>query len=98
MLVSRESSMDKTLFNSTLPVIVTDLQQASSQTRVKQIAVRQAKSMPMAIPQIAAAQGLGPRRGSLDPSFLRDSLASSSSSLESEVHPEIQSYYGGSVE
>jgi hypothetical protein len=97
MLVSRESSMDKTLFNSTLPVVITDLQLGSSQLRAIQTAARQDKSTPMASPQIAAAQGPGPARGALNPSFSRDSLASTSS-LESEVHPEIQSYHRRGLE
>ncbi|KAH9007860.1 hypothetical protein EDB83DRAFT_2532460 [Lactarius deliciosus] len=36
ILVNREASMDKTLFNSTLPVIITDLPQSSSQFRENQ--------------------------------------------------------------
>ena len=99
ILVSREASMDKTLFNSTLPVIITDLQQASSQFRASQTAARRAKSTPMAGFQFAsaAAKGLHPTRGSLDSSLSQDSLASSST-LESDVDPEIQSDHRGSVE
>jgi len=43
ILVNREASMDMTLFNSTLPVIITDLQleQASSHFRASQTAARQ---------------------------------------------------------
>ena len=89
ILVNREASMDKTLFNSTLPVIITDLQQASSHFRASQIAARQPKSMPVADLQFTAAQEPGPMRDSLDPSSLRDSLASSSS-LTPEVDPEIR--------
>jgi hypothetical protein len=87
ILVSREASMDKTLFNSTLPVIVTNLQQTSTQFRISQIAARQAKSTPVASPQISDAQGPLPTRRSLNPSFSQDSVASSSS-LESDVDPE----------
>ncbi|KAH8980149.1 hypothetical protein EDB86DRAFT_3088116 [Lactarius hatsudake] len=78
ILVNRESSMDKTLFNSTLPVIITDLQQASSQFRAGQTAARQVKSTdrPMASLQLAAAQGPRPTRDSLDSSSL-GSLSSS---------------------
>jgi hypothetical protein len=64
--------MDKTLFNSTLPVIITELVQASSH------AARQAKSTPMASFQIAPEQGQP--RGSLDSSLSSlDSLTSRSS-------------------
>jgi hypothetical protein len=87
--------MDMTLFNSTVPVITTELQQASSHFRGSQTAFRRARSTLMASPQIA--QGPRPLRGSLDPSLSRDSLASSSS-LESDVDLEIQSYHRGSVE
>ena len=91
--------MDKTLFNTTLPVVITDLQQASSQLRPTQIAARQAKSKRMDDLQFSAAQWPRTTRGSLPQSFSRDSLASSSSSLESEVHPDILSYpRAGSLE
>lgn len=98
ILVSREASMDKTLFNSTLPVIITNPQQASTPLRTSQTAARQVKSMPMASLQIADAQGLLPTtRGSLNPSFSQDSLASNLS-LEFDVDPENQSNPESSVE
>jgi hypothetical protein len=97
ILVSREASMDKTLFNSTLPVIITNLQQTSVQLRTSQTTARQVKSTPVADLQIADAQGPFPTRGSLNPSFSQDSLASSSS-LESDVDPESQSNPGVGVE
>ncbi|KAI9456054.1 hypothetical protein BJY52DRAFT_609374 [Lactarius psammicola] len=97
IIVSREASMDKTLFNSTLPVIVTDLQQASSQSRANQTAARQAKSTPMASFPFAAAQGPHPTRGSLDPSLSQDSLTSSSRP-EPDVDPEIRLENGSGVD
>jgi hypothetical protein len=81
--------MDKTLFNSTLPVIITDLQQASSHFRGGETAARQPKSTPMASLQFTAVHEPGPMRGSLDLSSSRDSLASSSSP-EPEGDPDIQ--------
>ncbi|KAI9456051.1 hypothetical protein BJY52DRAFT_1151321 [Lactarius psammicola] len=94
ILVSREASMDKTLFNSIPPVIVTDLQQASG---ASQTAARQAKSSPpMTNFQFATAQGPRLTRDSLDPSLSQDSL-SSCLSAESDVDLEIQSDYRGSV-
>ncbi|KAH9052654.1 hypothetical protein EDB87DRAFT_1716837 [Lactarius vividus] len=90
ILVNQEASMDKTLFNSTLPVIVTDsdLQQASSQFRAGQTAARQAKSIPGASLHFAPARG--PWRG---PHSSRSSLASSSTqdSLTSISNPELDS-------
>ncbi|KAI9456050.1 hypothetical protein BJY52DRAFT_608952 [Lactarius psammicola] len=95
ILVSREASMDKTVFNQTLPVIINDLQQASPQFRASQIAVRQVRSTPVASLQFAAPLGSRPTRGSLDPSLPQDSLASISSP-ESDIDIEIQSDHGGS--
>ncbi|KAH9024884.1 hypothetical protein EDB85DRAFT_1985652, partial [Lactarius pseudohatsudake] len=92
ILVSREASMDKTLFNSTLPVITTDLQQASSQFRAGQTAARQVKSTdpPMASLQLAAAQGPRPTRDSLDSSSSLGSLSFSSSSVpRADVDPDL---------
>ncbi|KAH9007863.1 hypothetical protein EDB83DRAFT_2532463 [Lactarius deliciosus] len=100
ILVSREASMDKTLFNSTLPVIITDLQQASSQFRVGQTAARQVKSTdpPMASLQLAAAQGPRPTRDSLDSSSSLGSLSFSSSSVpRADVDPEVPSENGTGV-
>jgi len=91
ILVSREASMDKTLFNSTIPVIITDLQQASAQFAPHQV------KTPMTGPQIADAQGQRPTRGSLDPSFLQDSLASNPVP-DPGVDPAIRSNQGGSAE
>lgn len=85
VLVNREATMDKTLFNSTLPVVITDLQQASSHSRA---AARQAAKSTtptgMASLQLAAAHRPRPShtaRGSssLRSSSSRDTLASSSS-------------------
>ncbi|KAI9433156.1 hypothetical protein H4582DRAFT_2131786 [Lactarius indigo] len=56
VLVSREASMDKTVFNQTLPVVITDLQQASSHFAANQTASRQAKSTHMTSLQFASAQ------------------------------------------
>ena len=99
IVVSREASMDKSLFNSTLPVIITDLQQASSQFRASQTAARQAKSTPMASFQVAAAKGPHPMRGPPDPSSSQDSRAlASSSSPEPDADPEIQLENGDGVE
>jgi outer membrane protein TolC len=89
--------MDKTLFNSTLPVIITDLQQASSHFRADQTAARQAKSTPMESLRFTAAYERGPTRGSLDSSSSRDSLASSSS-LAPDVDPEIRLENSGRVD
>jgi len=88
ILVNQEASMDKTLFNSTLPVIITDLKPASSHFR--------AKSTPMAS-QFTAAHESGPTRGSLDSSRDSESLASSSSP-EPEVDPDIRLENGGCVD
>ena len=87
--------MDMTIFNSTTPVVTTDLQQTSSHFRASQTAAL--NSTPMGSPQIAAAYGPRPVRGSLDLSLSRDILAFGSS-LESDVDPETQSYRRGSVE
>lgn len=78
ILVDREASMDKTLFNSTL-------QRASSHFIANPTAARQlkAKSTPMAGFQMAE-QGPLPTWRSLNPPFLLDSLTSSSSP-ESDV-------------
>jgi hypothetical protein len=83
ILVDRESSMDKTLFNSTLPVIITELKPASSHV------ARQAKSTPMASFQIASAQGQS--RGSIDSSLSSLDSLTSRSTPESEFNsdPEI---------
>ncbi|KAI9430480.1 hypothetical protein H4582DRAFT_2103756 [Lactarius indigo] len=54
ILVSREASMDKTLFNSTLPVVITDLHQASSQFRANQTADHPTKSTSAASFQCVA--------------------------------------------
>ncbi|KAH9015144.1 hypothetical protein EDB83DRAFT_2520625 [Lactarius deliciosus] len=58
ILVSREASMDKTLFNSTLPIIITDLQQASSQFRENQTVAHPTKSTPAN--SLPSSSGLGP--------------------------------------
>ncbi|KAH9025928.1 hypothetical protein EDB84DRAFT_1273296 [Lactarius hengduanensis] len=100
ILVNREATMDKTLFNSTLPVIITDLQQASSQFRAGQTAARQVKSTdpPMASLQLAAAQGPRPTRDSLDSSSSLGSLSFSSSSvLRADVDPDVPSENGTGV-
>ncbi|KAH9018331.1 hypothetical protein EDB85DRAFT_2276660 [Lactarius pseudohatsudake] len=100
ILVNREATMDKTLFNSTLPVIVTDLQQASSQFRASQTAARQVKSTdpPMASLQLAAAQGPRPTRDSLDSSSSLGSLSFSSSSVpRADLDPEDPSENGTGV-
>jgi hypothetical protein len=75
--------MDKTLFNSTLPVIITELKPASSHV------ARQAKSTPMASFQIASAQGQS--RGSIDSSLSSLDSLTSRSTPESEFNsdPEI---------
>ncbi|KAH9052658.1 hypothetical protein EDB87DRAFT_1816244 [Lactarius vividus] len=68
IVVNRETSMDNTLFNSTLPVIITDLQQASSQLRARENAARQVKSTAtpmMESIQFAATQAPRPTRDSL---------------------------------
>ncbi|KAH8980065.1 hypothetical protein EDB92DRAFT_1805959 [Lactarius akahatsu] len=101
ILVNREATMDKTLFNSTLPVIITDLQQASSQFRAGQTAARQVKSTdpPMASLQLAAAQGPRPTRDSLDSSSSLGSLSFSSSSVpRADVDPEVPSENGTGVD
>jgi len=97
ILVNREASMDNTLFNSTLPVIITDLHQASSHFNGSQTAARQAKSTPMRSLQFTEAHEPGPTRGSLDSSSSRDSLASSLS-LAPVVDPEIRLENGGCVD
>ncbi|KAH8980069.1 hypothetical protein EDB92DRAFT_2094657 [Lactarius akahatsu] len=97
ILVSRETSMDKTVFNQTLPVVITDLRQASSHFTVDQTTARRAKSTHMASLRFADAQGSHFTRGSLDPSLSRDSLASGSGP-GSVVYPEIQSDHRDSVE
>ncbi|KAI9433163.1 hypothetical protein H4582DRAFT_2101774 [Lactarius indigo] len=86
IIVNREASMDKTLFNSTLPVVITDLQQASSQFRAGETAARQVKSTGTPISglqfQVAATQAPHPdTRDFLDSSSSLDSLSSSSSSV-----------------
>ncbi|KAH9168528.1 hypothetical protein EDB89DRAFT_2202879 [Lactarius sanguifluus] len=96
ILVSREASMDKTLFNSTLPIIITDLQQASSQFRANQIVAHPTKSTPVASFQSVAVQGPRPTQGSPDSSLSQNSLLSSSG-LGPEVDMETQSDDGGSV-
>ncbi|KAI9456052.1 hypothetical protein BJY52DRAFT_609261 [Lactarius psammicola] len=90
ILINREASMDKTLFNSTLPVIVTGLQQTSSHFRASQTAARRVESTPMASSQFAGAavKGPHPTRVSLGPALSQDYLPSGSS-LESDVDPEI---------
>ncbi|KAH9022351.1 hypothetical protein EDB83DRAFT_85428 [Lactarius deliciosus] len=95
ILVNREASMDRTLFNSTLPVIITDLQQASSHSVANQTP-RRAKSTHMANLQFVGAQWSHHGRGSLDPSLSLDSLASGLGP-ESDVDPETQSDHRGSV-
>ncbi|KAH9027372.1 hypothetical protein EDB85DRAFT_2148513 [Lactarius pseudohatsudake] len=102
IIVNQEASMDKTLFNSTLPVIVTDsdLQQASK-VRAGQTAARKAKSMLGASLQFTPAQGPHPSRSSLAPSSPQDSLASSSSlgsSQEPDADREIRVEIGDIVE
>ncbi|KAH9052655.1 hypothetical protein EDB87DRAFT_1835709 [Lactarius vividus] len=69
ILVNREASMDKTLFNSTPPATISDLQQASSQFRTSRTAAHQAKPLfaPMESRQFAVAMGPHPMRSSLDP-------------------------------
>ncbi|KAH9015148.1 hypothetical protein EDB83DRAFT_2224576, partial [Lactarius deliciosus] len=96
IVVNQEASMDKTLFNSTLPVVVTDLQQASK-FRAGQTAARQAKSMLGASLQFTPAQGPHSSRSSLAPSSPQDSLASSSSP-EPDADREIRVEIGDSVE
>ncbi|KAH9058881.1 hypothetical protein EDB83DRAFT_1008437 [Lactarius deliciosus] len=95
ILVSREASMDKTLFNSTLPVIITDLQQASSQFRARETAARQVKSSgtPMVSLQLAATQGPHPMREFLNSSSSSLGSMSPSSSLvpRADVDPEVPS-------
>ncbi|KAH9025924.1 hypothetical protein EDB84DRAFT_361518 [Lactarius hengduanensis] len=96
ILVNREASMDKTLFNSTLPTTISDLQQASSQFRTSRPAARRAKPLFTAIAsrQFAAALGPHPTRSSLDPSeseSLSQGSLAPSSSPESDVDPETQS-------
>ena len=91
--------MDQALFNSTLqvpePVVITDLQQAPSNFRAVQIASRKAKNTPLVGLQFAGAERPDPLRGSLDSesddSTLQYSLASSSSSRETDVGQEIRS-------
>jgi len=84
ILVNRESSMDKTLFNSTLPVVITDLKEAS-------VAARQVKSMIVTGIQIADdVQGIPPVRNSFNSSLSQLSLPSQpSSDPETDVDPEI---------
>ncbi|KAH8997061.1 hypothetical protein EDB83DRAFT_2606938 [Lactarius deliciosus] len=92
--------VNHTLFNSTLPVIITDLQQASSQFRAGQTAARQVKSTdpPMESLQLTAAQGPRPTRDSLDSSSSLGSLSFSSSSvLRADVDPEVPSENGTGV-
>ncbi|KAH9025926.1 hypothetical protein EDB84DRAFT_1503464 [Lactarius hengduanensis] len=96
ILVSREASMDKTLFNSTLPIIITDLQQASSQFRANQTVAHPTKSTPAASFQFVAVHGPRLTRGSSDSSLSQNSVPSSSS-LRPDVDLEIQSNDGGSV-
>ncbi|KAH9015145.1 hypothetical protein EDB83DRAFT_243746 [Lactarius deliciosus] len=96
ILVNREASMDKTLFNSTLPTTISDLQQASSQFRTSRTTARQAKTLftTMGSRQSAAAMGPHPARSSLDPSeseSLSQGFLTPSSSPESDVDPETQS-------
>ncbi|KAH8980070.1 hypothetical protein EDB92DRAFT_307367 [Lactarius akahatsu] len=98
IVVNQEASMDKTLFNSTLPVIVTDLQQASK-FRAGQTTARQARSMIGASLQFTPAQGPHPSRSSLAPSSPQDSLASSSSPKpDADCQGEIRVKIGDSVE
>ncbi|KAH8985039.1 hypothetical protein EDB86DRAFT_3219043 [Lactarius hatsudake] len=89
ILVSREASMDKTLFNSTLPIIITDLQQASSQFRANQTVAHPTKSTP-------AVQGPHPTQSSPG-SLLSQNALPSSSGLGPDADLEIQSDDGGSV-
>ncbi|KAH9018332.1 hypothetical protein EDB85DRAFT_110806 [Lactarius pseudohatsudake] len=96
ILVSREASMDKTLFNSTLPIIITDLQQASSQFRENQTVAHPTKSTPAASFRIVAVQGPRSSRGSSNSSLSQNSMPPSSS-LRPDVDLEIQSNDGGSV-
>ncbi|KAH8977600.1 hypothetical protein EDB86DRAFT_3091859 [Lactarius hatsudake] len=96
IVVNQEASVDKTLFNSTLPVVVTDLQQASK-FRAGQTAARQAKSILGDSLQFTPAQGPHPSRSSLAPSSPHDSLASSSSP-EPDADREIRVEIGESVE
>ncbi|KAH9007864.1 hypothetical protein EDB83DRAFT_696085 [Lactarius deliciosus] len=74
ILVSREASMDKTLFNTT---IITDLQQASSQFRENQTVAHPTKSTPAASFQSVAVQGPHPTQGSPHSSLSQNSLPSS---------------------
>ncbi|KAH9168527.1 hypothetical protein EDB89DRAFT_1574421 [Lactarius sanguifluus] len=99
VLVSREASMDKTLFNSTLPVIITDLHQPS-QFRASQTAARQVKSTdpPMASLQLAAAQEPRPTRDSLDSSSLGSLSFSSSPVPRDDVDPEVPYQSGTGVD
>ncbi|KAI9433162.1 hypothetical protein H4582DRAFT_1989289 [Lactarius indigo] len=97
ILVSREASMDKTLFNSTLPVVITDLHQASSQFRANQTADHPTKSGSAASFQCVAVQGPCPARGSPDSSLSQNSLPSNSS-LGADVDIEIRSGDRGDVE
>ncbi|KAI9433155.1 hypothetical protein H4582DRAFT_1008256 [Lactarius indigo] len=97
ILVNQEASMDTTLFNSTLPVIITDLEQAASQFRASQAGARQTKSIPGASLRFTPAQGPDPSRSSLAPSSPPGSLASSSS-LEPDADREIRLETSDSVE
>ncbi|KAH8980152.1 hypothetical protein EDB86DRAFT_2813917 [Lactarius hatsudake] len=96
ILVSREASMDKTLFNSTLPVIITDLPQSSSQFRENQTVAHPTKSTPAASSQFVAVQGPRRTRGSPDSSLSQNSLPSSSS-LGPGAGLEMQSDDGSGV-
>ncbi|KAI9456049.1 hypothetical protein BJY52DRAFT_608911 [Lactarius psammicola] len=82
ILVKREASMDKTLLSPTDPglVVITDLQQASSQSIANQTAARQAKSTLGGGLGFAPAQPVRPHptRSSLSLSSSQVSLASSS--------------------
>lgn len=72
--------MDKTLFNSTIPIIITELKHGGASSHVS----RQAKSTPITSFQIAPEQGPGQQhttRGSFDSSL------SSSESQESLTTP-----------
>ncbi|KAH8985042.1 hypothetical protein EDB86DRAFT_2390614 [Lactarius hatsudake] len=96
ILVNREASMDKTVFNSTLPTTISNSQQASSQFRTSRTPARQAKPLftAMANRQFAAAMGHHPTRSSFDTSeseSLSQGSLPPSSSPESDVDPETQS-------
>ncbi len=90
ILVKRQTSMDQTLFNPNNPVIVADLQEASSQLIASQTATRTARLHFMAAP------GLHRTRSSLelDASLSQDSRSSTEHGSDLEIRLES----GGGVE